>query len=120
MLGCGPDLIYPPENTNLAARIVESGAVVTEFPPGTRPEPGNFPARNRVISGMSLGVVVTEAPEDSGALITARCAGEQGRDVFVIPVGDIPGKTGYQRSIQELTRLVAAMATSSFNTFCLG
>jgi DNA processing protein len=107
VLGCGPDLIYPPENTDLAARIVESGAIVTEFPPGTRPEPGNFPARNRVISGMSLGVVVTEAPEDSGALITARCAGEQGRDVFAIP-GSIYNRSsvGALALIQDGAKLV--------------
>ncbi len=71
VLGCGPDLVYPPENARLAARIVESGAVVTEFAPGTQPEAGNFPARNRLISGLSLGVLVTEAPEDTGTCISA-------------------------------------------------
>jgi DNA processing protein len=80
VLGCGPDLVYLPENARLAARILESGALVTEFAPGTQPDAGNFPARNRLISGLSLGVLITECPDDSGALITARFAGEQGRD----------------------------------------
>jgi DNA processing protein len=107
ILGCGPDVIYPPENTALADRIMESGAVVTEFPPGTRPEAGNFPARNRLISGMTLGVVVTEAPEDSGALITARHAGDQGRDVFAVP-GSIYSRssTGALALIQDGAKLV--------------
>jgi DNA processing protein len=100
-------LIYPPENSILAGRIVENGAVVTEFPPGTRPEARNFPARNRLISGMSLGVVVTEAPEDSGALITARYAGEQGRDVFAVP-GNIYSRSslGALALIQDGAKLV--------------
>lgn len=107
VLGCGPDLVYPPENARLAARIVESGAVVTEFAPGTQPEAGNFPARNRLISGLSLGVLVTEAPEDSGALITTRFAAEQGRDVFAIP-GNIYNRSslGANRLIQDGAKLV--------------
>lgn len=107
VLGCGPDLVYPPENARLAARIVESGAVVTEFAPGTQPEAGNFPARNRLISGLSLGVLVTEAPEDSGALITTRFAAEQGRDVFAVP-GNIYNRVslGANRLIQDGAKLV--------------
>ena len=107
VLGCGPDLVYPPENARLAARIVECGAVVTEFAPGTQPEAGNFPARNRLISGLSLGVLVTEAPEDSGALITTRFAAEQGRDVFAIP-GNIYNRLslGTNRLIQDGAKLV--------------
>lgn len=102
VLGCGPDLVYPPENAKLAARILEHGALVTGFPPGTQPEPGNFPARNRLISGLSLGVLVTEAPEQSGALITTRFAAEQGRDVFAVP-GNITsrGSVGANRLIQD-------------------
>lgn len=107
VLGCGPDLVYPPENARLAARIVEQGAVVTEFAPGTQPDAGNFPARNRLISGLSLGVLVTEAPEDSGALITTRFAAQQGRDVFAVP-GNITsrGSTGVNRLIQDGAKLV--------------
>jgi DNA processing protein len=107
VLGCGPDLVYPPDNAKLAARIPEQGALVTEFPPGTQPEAGNFPARNRLISGLSLGVLVTEAPEQSGALITTRFAAEQGRDVFAVP-GNITnrGSIGANRLIQNGAKLV--------------
>jgi DNA processing protein len=107
VLGCGPDLVYPPDNAKLAARILEQGALVTEFPPGTQPEAGNFPARNRLISGLSLGVLVTEAPEQSGALITTRFAAEQGRDVFAVP-GNITnrGSIGANRLIQDGAKLV--------------
>lgn len=109
VLGCGPDLVYPPDNAKLAARILEQGALVTEFPPGTQPEAGNFPARNRLISGLSLGVLVTEAPEQSGALITTRFAAEQGRDVFAVP-GNITsrGSVGANRLIQDGAKLVQA------------
>ncbi len=111
VLGCGPDLVYPPENAKLAARIVESGAVVTEFAPGTQPEAGNFPARNRLISGLALGVLVTECPDDSGALITCRFAAEQGRDVFAVP-GNIFSRshTGANRLIQDGAKLVLEAA----------
>lgn len=107
VLGCGPDLVYPPENAKLAARIVENGCIITEFGPGTQPETGNFPARNRLISGLSLGVLVAEAPDDSGALITTRFAAEQGRDVFAIP-GNITSRAsaGANRLIQDGAKLV--------------
>lgn len=102
VLGCGIDLVYPPEHRELARRIAAQGALVTEYPPGTSPEPGNFPPRNRIISGLSLGIVVTEAGRNSGALITADYAAEQGRDVFAVP-GSIlsAGCAGTNRLIQD-------------------
>ncbi len=87
VLGCGIDIIAPPSNARLYRDIAEGGhgAIVSEMPLGVRPNKGLFPARNRIIAGLSLGVVVTEGADDSGALITARNAGEQGREVFAVP-----------------------------------
>ena len=85
VLGSGIDVIYPRENRKLYQQIVDNGIVISEFAPGTKPESGNFPARNRTISGLSRGVLVVEAKQRSGALITADFALEQGRDVFAIP-----------------------------------
>jgi len=104
VLACGLDIIYPASNFNLAKRIVESGqgALLTAFPLGVQPEAGNFPARNHIISGLSLGILVTEAPQKSGALITANSALEQGREVFAIP-GNIfsPSGSGVNKLIQD-------------------
>lgn len=107
VLGTGPDIVYPPENARLLERLIENGAAVTCFPPGTPPHAGNFPARNQLISGLSLGVVVTEAPQQSGALITARFAGEQGRDVFAVPAGIYSKSSfGALQLIQDGAKLV--------------
>lgn len=85
VLGSGVDVIYPPEHRRLAEQMIHQGAIVSDYPPGTQPESTNFPPRNRIISGLSLAVVVIEASEKSGALITASFAADQGRDVFAVP-----------------------------------
>ncbi|GBU22082.1 hypothetical protein R80B4_01987 [Fibrobacteres bacterium R8-0-B4] len=102
VLGNGIDRVYPPENKALAKRICEHGAIVSEFPPGTIPESYNFPRRNRVISGVSCGVIVVEAGERSGALITANYALEQNRVVFAVPGPiDSPMSMGTFKLIKE-------------------
>ncbi|MCX6019910.1 MAG: DNA-processing protein DprA [Chloroflexi bacterium] len=85
VLACGAEQVYPPQHAGLAKRIEAAGAVVSDYPVGAPPEPANFPPRNRIISGLSLGTVVIEADVRSGALITAEFAAEQGRDVFAVP-----------------------------------
>ncbi len=103
----GLDIVYPSENTKLAQAIMEQGALVSEYPLGTRPKPERFPLRNRIMSGLSAGVLVIEAGERSGALITALQAVEQNRDVFAIP-GSImsPASKGTNRLIQEGAKLI--------------
>ena len=102
MLGNGVDLVYPPENRRLAAQIMEHGALVSDYAIGTPPDGINFPPRNRIISGLSLAVIIIEAGETSGALITASFAAEQGRDVFAVP-GNInaPQSQGTNRLIRD-------------------
>jgi DNA processing protein len=107
VLPCGIDLVYPPENRELAQEIVSQGALITEFPPGIEAEGKNFPPRNRIISGLSLGVVVVEAPEKSGALLTADSAAEQGREVFAVPGRTTTSASkGSNRLIQDGAKLV--------------
>ncbi|MBR6950781.1 MAG: DNA-processing protein DprA [Oscillospiraceae bacterium] len=101
VIGSGPDVIYPPENRELFEDVAASGAILSEYPPGTEPAPWHFPARNRILSGLSVGVVIIEAPEKSGALITAARALEQGRDVFALPANaDSPFSAGSNRLIR--------------------
>ena len=85
VIGSGVDIMYPPENAALAGRIIRSGAVVSEYPMGTKPDAGNFPRRNRIISGIALGTVIVETGVEGGAMITAAAALEQNREVFAVP-----------------------------------
>ncbi|MBI4777506.1 DNA-protecting protein DprA [Candidatus Desantisbacteria bacterium] len=107
VLGCGVDVMYPAENKGLFEQIVQHGAVVSEFPMGTIPESFNFPRRNRIISGLSLGTVVIEASIRSGSLITTNYALEQGREVFAVPGGiDSRLSAGNHHLIKEGAKLV--------------
>lgn len=102
VLACGLDLVYPPEHKKLAEQIIEQGALVSDYPPGTQPRSEYFPRRNRILSGMSLGVLIVEGDVKSGAMITARQALEQNREVFAVP-GSIysPNSRGTNKLIQE-------------------
>jgi len=107
VLGCGLDVIYPPKNASLYFDIAASGAVISEFQLGTSPERGNFPRRNRLISGLSLGTIVVEAAARSGSLITASCALEQGREVFAVPGSvNAPTSKGTNKLLKQGARLV--------------
>jgi DNA processing protein len=107
VMGSGFGHIYPAENADLALQISAGGAVISEFPMETKPLPGNFPRRNRLISGLSLGVLITEAAQNSGALITADFALEQGREVFVLPGRiDSAGSMGTNALIKQGAKAV--------------
>ncbi len=102
VLGSGADIIYPRSNASLFADTEANGCLLSEFPPGTPPEANNFPRRNRIMSGLSCGVLVVEAPLKSGALITAQAALDQGRDVFVVPGNiDVPASEGSNKLLRE-------------------
>jgi DNA processing protein len=111
VVATGLDLTYPPRHEALQARIAERGAVVSEYPPGTVARPGQFPARNRIVAGLTLGTLVIEAAARSGALITARLAAEIGREVFALP-GSVrnPRARGCHRLIRDGAQLVETPA----------
>lgn len=107
VLGCGVDVVYPVRNRELFRDVEVRGCLLSEYPPGTPPNAWNFPRRNRIISGLSCGVVVVEAPEKSGALITAQHALDQGRDVFAVPSNaDTPGGMGSNNLLKQGAMLV--------------
>jgi DNA processing protein len=111
VLGCGVDVPYPRENADLRDEILEKGTIFSEYPPGSLPLSHRFPERNRIVSGLSRGVIVAEAPERSGALITARLALEQGRDVMVVPGNPwFPHTAGSNRLLREGATPVCSVA----------
>ena len=112
VLGCGIDVVYPPENGNLYEDVAATGVLISEYPPGSEPKGSHFPERNRIISGLSVGVLVVEAPERSGALKTANHALEQGRDLFAVP-----GPVGVKESVgcNDLIRQGAGLVTCGWD-----
>ncbi|MBQ9267687.1 MAG: DNA-processing protein DprA [Clostridia bacterium] len=109
VLGCGVDICYPRENLNIYKKILENGLILSEYIVGTEPKPQNFPIRNRIVSGLSNGVVVVEAREKSGSLITADLALEQGREVYVLP-GNVnsPQSAGTNALIKQGAKLITS------------
>lgn len=110
VVGCGLDIVYPPENAELMEKIINNGAVISEYPPSSPPIGSHFPARNRIISGMSRGTLVIQAPLKSGALITANYALDSGKDVFAVP-GDI--NCAHSRGTNRLIKMGAKLVESS-------
>lgn len=109
-LGSGVDIIYPGEHRGLAERVIANGALLSEHHPGTPPDAPNFPARNRLIAGFALGVLVTEAPLKSGALITTDFAAEQGRDIFAVPGSILDGRSaGCHELIKDGAKVVTSV-----------
>ena len=110
VMGCGINICYPPENRSLREKIIETGAIISEFPPGTPPDSTNFPKRNRIISGLSKGILVIEAGKKSGAVITAYLALDQNREVFAVP-GRIDSEQSYgcHKLIQQGAKLVTSV-----------
>jgi DNA processing protein len=109
VLGCGIDVVYPKENKKIFEEIARRGAIISEFPMGTFPAPQNFPIRNRIISGMALGVVVVEGAQYSGSLITARLAMEFGREVYGVPGNATqPSSFGPNQLIKQGAKLVTS------------
>ncbi len=123
VMASGLDSVYPPTNRALAHRIVESGqgVLLSEYPLGVRPESGNFPSRNRIISGLSLGVLVVEAPEKSGALITADRALKQGRDVFAVPGSILSSRSAgtHRRWRSAMGHRSGGVCAAAYQTHCL-
>jgi DNA processing protein len=124
VLGCGIDRVYPAENASLYQKIIEQGALISEYPPGSEPLPGHFPGRNRIISGLSKGTLVIEACRDSGSLITAEFALEQGREVMAVP-GSVDRKTSYgpnlliQQGAHLITEATEILQILGSNTYDL-
>jgi DNA processing protein len=111
VLGCGADVVYPAEHRRLYHRIRDSGTIVSELAPGSPPLPAHFPQRNRIISGLARGVVVVEASDKSGSLITAACALEQGRDVMAVPGSTLGSRhRGCHALLRDGARLVETAA----------
>ncbi len=108
VLGCGIDVIYPKEHTKLREKIIECGALITEYPPSTEPRPYHFPVRNRIISGLSQGTVVVDADVKSGSMITARCAILQGRDIYAVPCNIDSEKSGTNELIRDGAQAVVS------------